>query len=131
MRMTQQVAALQKFALQKREQLFALLFANSVPRIGSYLAIAKAIIEAGHRAALIIPNGVRLEADEVAGYEDVKIFNGAARDLPALAGVDVFFSSELVSVAPPGAVTVCIPHSIPDTGLDSTQLSRNTARFIE
>jgi hypothetical protein len=129
--MIEDVTSLRASIDNKGDRLFALLYANSTPRISSYIAIAQAIDEVGHRAAVVVPKGTWLEPEELAGFEGVRFFVATEREMNQLEGVDVFFSSEIVSnVEPPGAVTVCIPHSIPDAGLGQRDLKHNNANFF-
>jgi hypothetical protein len=125
-------AEVQAMADQRRGRLLAVLYANSQPRVGSYIALAKAIQSVGHLAVVVIPDSVHLEVDELAGFESVLFSKMAEAEILELRGVDVFISSEVVhDVAPPGSVTVCVPHSIPDAGLQTQRLAGNAARFIE
>jgi hypothetical protein len=114
------------------QRLFVLLYANSQPRIGTYIALAKAIQDFGHIAVVIIPKAVRLESEELVGFESV-VFSVLLEDqINRLRGVNLFFCSEvLYDVAPAGAVNVCILHSIPDAGLGAKKLHSNPAQFIE
>jgi hypothetical protein len=122
----------QALADQRQGQLFALLYANSPPRVGSYIALAKAIQSVGHLAVVVIPHSVNLEADELVGFESVLFSKMVAADIRNLRGVDVFFSSEVVhDVAPSQSVTVCVLHSIPDAGLRTHKLVSNAFGFFE
>lgn len=125
------VPSLQSAIDQKGDTLFSILLASSQPRLGTYIALAKAIQAAGHRAVVVHPAYTFPSSDELVGFESVEFSCIPFEALRCLHGVDLFFSPELVSdVAPPGAVTIGVLHSLPDAGLTQTKLTANAAQFI-
>jgi len=116
----------------RRSQLFVVLYANSIPRVGTFIALAGAIQAHGYTAVVVIPDSVTLTAEELAGFEDVLVSNMKADEIRALKGVDLFFSSEVVhDVAPANVVTVGILHALPRAGIHSHKISSNAARSFE
>jgi hypothetical protein len=112
----------------KGDRLFCILLANSPPRIGTYVALAKAIHAEGHLAVVVHPDGALPSDEELVGFEAVEFASIPFDAVPRLGGVDLFFSSEVVfDVAPPGAVTVGIFHSLPDEGLSKGRFTANFA----
>lgn len=112
----------------KGDRLFCLLLANSPPRIGTYVALAKAIQAEGHVAVVVHPNGALPSGEELVGFESVEFAAIPFDEIPLLDGVDLFFSSEIVvDLAPPGAVTVGIFHSLPDEALSRGRFTANFA----
>jgi hypothetical protein len=125
-------AALQALIDGKGAQLFALLLANSQPRLGTYVALAQAIEDAGHRAVVVYPSPVAPAHEELVGFESVEFSTMALAGLKDLRGVDVFFSSEVIcDVAPRDAATVCLPHSLPDSDLSRGGFAQNPAAHIK
>lgn len=116
----------------KDDRLFALLYANSQPRLGSYIALADAIADAGDLAVVVAPPDTALEPEELAGFESVRFTDMTEAEMATLQGVDVFFSPEVVTAGfPPGSATVGIFHSIPDVGLGREQLASNAVAFVK
>lgn len=115
----------------KGDRLFSLLYASSQPRLGTYIALADAISEAGDLAVVVAPPNTVFESEELVGFESVRFANVTGQEMATLQGVDVFFSPEVVTDGfPPGSATVGIFHSIPDVGLRRDQLVSNAVAFV-
>ncbi len=111
----------------KEDALFCLLFANSQPRLGTYIALAHAIQATGHLAVVVHTSARPPSTEELTGFESVEFASIPARAIKGLESVDLFFSAEVVfDVAPNGAATIGIFHSLPDQGLAE---GRFVARF--
>jgi hypothetical protein len=123
--------SLQSAIDQKEDRFFSILLANSKPRLGTYIALAQAIQDAGHLAVVVVRPDVLPSAEELLGFESVDFASVPIDAVKRLQGVDLFFSPEVVTdVAPEGSVTICIPHSLPDGGLRENTFASNTATLI-
>jgi hypothetical protein len=127
------LASLQSRIANKGSALFSILLANAQPRLGTYIALAKAIQDAGHLAVVVLPQADLVpSAEELLGFESVDFASVPIDAVKRLQGVDLFISSELVTdVAPEGSVTIGIVHSLPDAGLQENAFVSNTAAFIK
>lgn len=129
--MPSELARLQSDIDRKGGKTFSILIADTPPRLGTYIALAKAIQDAGHLAVVIKPENSVISRDELIGFESVRFFIIPVKEVKLLRGVDLLFSSEvLCDIAPPGAVTIGIIHSIPDAGLKEDHLSADAAPVI-
>lgn len=128
---THDLASLQARIAGKDGKLACVLLANSQPRLGTYVALARAIQEAGHIAVVIQPIGCAPAGEDLAGFESVEFASVPRAAIRTLPGVDVFFSSEVVfDVAPRRAATVGIFHSLPDQGLAKGRFSIDFAGYL-
>lgn len=113
-------------------RLSALLFVETPPRLGTNLALARAMLDAGHLPLVVCTFEPNLSAAELCGFEDLPLAVLSKDDVRSLNGVDVFFSSESVrDVAPAGAATVGIVHSLPDAGLRQAGLMINYSGNVQ
>ena len=62
-----ELSSLQARIDTKGDRLFSILLAASQPRIGTYLALAKAIEDAGHLAVVVHPSNVSPSPEELSG----------------------------------------------------------------
>lgn len=130
--MPSELMNLQSLVDRKGDALFCVLLAETKPRMGTYIALADAIQHAGHEAVIVHPEGIKLADDELAGFGSLRFCSLRFSEIKRLKGVDLFFSPEVAcDVAPPGAATIGIIHSIPDSGLQRDRLASNAAHFIE
>lgn len=117
---------------RKGSRIAAVLFAETQPRLGTHLALGRAIKDHGHLPIIVCGQAPSLTGSEEAGYQDLPLALLTRDDIRALRGIDVFFSSEVTrDVTPPGAATIGIVHSIPDAGLSTAGLSVNYRGFVQ
>ncbi len=117
---------------RKGSRIAALLFAETQPRLGTHLALGRAIMDHGYLPIIVCGQAPTLTDSERVGYEDLPLALLTREDIRALRGIDVFFSSEVTNdVAPQGAATVGIVHSIPDAGLSAAGVSVNYKGFVQ
>lgn len=91
------------------------LYANSRPRLATYLPLARAIRSAGHSCDLYCSPSCAATDQEREGYLDIPLNFVQAREVPNLSGYDLFVSSEKAhDLIPPRTRAVAILHSLPD-----------------
>ncbi len=123
--------ALQRRIDEKDGRLFSLLWASTQARITTYIALAKAIQDAGQLAVVLLPRKIRPSPDELVGFEEVEFARLTPARIADLRDVDLVFSSENRKVAAPrGASTVGIFHSLPDAYLKEHGFAADGASLI-
>ena len=124
------LSAVQAYVRTKGSRLAAVLFAETQPRMGTYVPLAEAIREQGHLAIIVYPHELP-SMEEFAAFTGLVLAPIPARSVRSLTDVDVFFSPEVVhDIAPPGAATVAIPHSLPDASLSAEGLGSHLVGLI-
>lgn len=111
----------------RRGSLRVSLYADSVPRLLTYVPLLHAIKAAGHKCDLLISPEIKPTASEVPTWEDCAPTRVHASEIVGLKEVDVFISSEAFAADPPiGAASVGIHHGLPDR----PGLTRNYANIV-
>ena len=97
------------------------LYANSRPRLATYLPLARAVRKAGHHCDLYCPPSCAATDLEREGYLDIPLNFVQASEVRNLSGYDLFVSSEKAHDSiPPRTRAVAILHSLPDRNLLET-----------
>lgn len=97
------------------------LYANSRPRLATYLPLARAIINAGHECDLYCPLSCQATEQEREGYLDVPLNFIQTNEVRKLHGYNLFVSPEKAHDSIPERTrSIAILHSLPDRDLLKT-----------
>lgn len=98
----------------KGERISILLYADSLPRVSTYLPIARALRKAGYLCVLVLPQAAYHEPD----MPDLEVSLITAASISRIRDLDLFISAEVViDAAPKNTLRMAIFHSLPDTGV--------------
>lgn len=103
--------------LNERKDSAILLYANSVPRVLTYVALYEALVRYGYDCVLLVrANAVAKSTVTDLGVDRKVVFSINEGALPKLRNAKLLFAPETAQVeAPDGVSTVALYHSLPDT----------------
>lgn len=114
MEMNLEISNIQKFLSQK-SRASVILYAQTIPRVLTYVPLYQALLKEGCVCVLVIPQEIDSKDVEMLGVSKQAIYNGSRAEISQLKHVDIFFGPESTNIAPPpGAVSIAIYHSLPD-----------------